>query len=237
MWRSKICSAIGVTGGCRLYSLAARATPELSADASIGATQTSRQRVRRPTSSAHPFCRFDAIHAVPENVNDAQKRYAAWSSALTRVARRQYPTQIARNHGALLRGQLLPEPQRFAAVTQPQTADPVAGVGFDLEPGPKPVELELSPESATIPFDDDSIALHRHLLPIVGVALDPAERPATQSHLHDRVRQPQPRAEGTEGQSHTQRHGAQRGEQRPACARAQRIVAPRDRAELRPSLE
>src|ERR1700692_4560771 len=36
-WRSNICSPIGVTGGCRLYSRAARAVLAISADASIAA--------------------------------------------------------------------------------------------------------------------------------------------------------------------------------------------------------
>src|SRR6266851_3083322 len=230
MWRSNICSPIGVTGGCRLYSRAARAAPAISANPSIAASTAvfATSLTACPTRCAALMRSMLSL----ENVNDARKPDALLKPALPRVTR-QRPAQITRDRGALMRGQFLAERQRFAAMTQHQTRHAVACVGFDFEPRPEPVELALRPNTTTNTLNDNSIAAYGHSLAVVCVTFDPAERPAKHAHLDHRVRQYRPGAEG--GEDHRHPHGdcAKARKQRPPGARAQRIIAPRDRAERR----
>src|ERR1700694_1646992 len=235
MWRSNICSPIGVTGGCRLYSRAARAALAISAEASIAA----RRAVFATSLTACPTRCAPLMRSMLslENVDDARKTDALLKSALTRVTRRrvtrQRPAQIARDRGALRRGKFLANRQRFATMTQHQTRHAFACVGFDFEPRPEPVELAPRAGSATNTLNDNSIAAYGHSLPVVCVPFDPAKRPAKHAHLDHRVRQYRPGAEGGEGHCHSHGYCAKARKQRPPGARAQRIVAPRDCAELR----
>jgi hypothetical protein len=86
------------------------------------------------------------------NVNDARETDAHLKPALTRVTLRrvihQRPAQIARDRGALMRGQFLAEQQRFTAMPQNRTRHAAACLGFGFESRPEPVELAPSPNTA-----------------------------------------------------------------------------------------
>jgi hypothetical protein len=110
-----------------------------------------------------------------ENVNAARDTDAHLKPALTRVTLRrvthQRPAQIARDRGALMRGQFLAEQQRFTAMPQNQTRHAAGCVGFDFEPRREPVDLALRPNTATNTLNDNSIAAYRHSLPAACVPL------------------------------------------------------------------